>query len=45
MNVHLKDIEMIKIALFEKLNDWIIYGLKTENDLINECIKDIKNCV
>jgi len=45
LNCHLRDIEILKIAIFEKLNDWIIYGLKNENDTINNCIKDIKYCV
>ena len=42
LNCHLKDIEILKIGLFEKLNDWIIFGLKHENDLINNTLKDIK---
>ena len=45
LNCHLRDIEIFKIAIFQKLNDWIIYGLKNENDIINNCIKEIKYCV
>lgn len=33
------------MGLFEKLNDWIIFGLKKENDVINESLKEIKNCI
>lgn len=45
LNCHLRDIEIFKIAIFQKLNDWIIYGLKNENDIINNCLKEIKYCV
>lgn len=33
------------MGLFEKLNDWIIFGLKKENDVINQSLKEIQNCV
>ena len=45
MNCHLRDIEILKIGLFEKLNDYIIFGLKNENDLINTNLDDLKNCI
>mgnify|MGYP006901758861 CR=1 FL=1 len=35
LNSSLREIEYLKISLYAKLDDWIIYGLKNENDAIN----------
>ena len=42
MNTSLKEIEYLKISLYARLDDWIIFSLKKENDVINQSLKEIK---
>ena len=37
--------EYFKNILYIKLDDWIVYGLKKENDIINETIDSIKKSI
>jgi hypothetical protein len=45
LNVTLREIEYYEIGLYARLDDWIIFGLKNENQIINQKIDEIKDCV
>ena len=45
LSTYLKELEYFKNILYVKLDDWIVYGLKNENDVINECIDSIKKSI
>lgn len=35
----IKELKMIESALYNKLDDWIIFGLKHENEVIYDAIR------
>jgi len=37
-----KELKLIEAALYAKLDDWIIFGLKNENDVIYEAIGQLR---
>jgi hypothetical protein len=45
LNSYLLEMEYFKNILYIKLDDWIVYGLKNENDIINETIDSIKKSI
>ena len=45
LNSQLREIDYQNQAIKAKLDDWIIFGLKTENDIINGCLEDIRKAV
>ena len=35
----MKELRVLAAALYAKLDDWIIFGIKNENDLVYEAVK------
>lgn len=41
----LKEMRLNAVALYNKLQDWIVYAVKVENEAVNELIAMLRNAI
>ncbi|KAL4495175.1 hypothetical protein ABPG72_007282 [Tetrahymena utriculariae] len=41
----IKELKMIEVALYSKLDDWIVFGLKHENEVIYDAIRTLRQAI
>jgi hypothetical protein len=41
----MKELRVIGQALYNRLDDWIIFGIKRENEVVYDAIKHLRNSI